>query len=55
MHSKQGITADTALRLAKYYGTSAKFWINLQSHSELDRAEDRAGEQLAAIAPLRIA
>ncbi len=55
VHGKRGITADTALRLAKYFGTSAEFWINLQSHYELDRAEDLAGVQIASIAPLKIA
>src|SRR5699024_5500449 len=51
VHGKRGITADTALRLARYFGTSAEFWINLQSHYELDRAEDLAGEQIASITP----
>lgn len=55
VHGKRGITADTALRLAKYFGTSPEFWINLQSHYELDRAEDAAGEQIAATTPLRVA
>lgn len=55
VHGKRGITADTALRLAKYFGTSAEFWINLQSHYELDRAEDQAGEQIASITPLSVA
>lgn len=55
VHGNRGITADTALRLARYFGTSAEFWINLQSHYDLDRAEDRAGEQIAAIAPLKTA
>ena len=55
VHGKRGISADTALRLAKYFGTSAEFWINLQSHYELDRAEDRAGEQIDEITPLSIA
>ena len=55
VHGKRGITADTALRLAKYFGTSAEFWINLQSHYELDLAEDRVGEQIAAITPLKVA
>ena len=36
VHGKRGITANTALRLAKYFGISAEFWINLQSHYELD-------------------
>ena len=37
------------------FGTSAEFWINLQSHYELDRAEDLAGEQTASIVPPRVA
>ena len=49
VHGKRGVTADTALRLAKYFGTSAEFWINLQCHYELDRAEELAGDQFAAI------
>lgn len=53
VHGKQGISADTALRLARYFDTSAEFWINLQSRYELDRAEDEAGEQIAAMTPLR--
>ena len=55
VHGKRGITADTALRLAKYFGTSAEFWINVQSHYELDLAEDLVGEQIDAIAPLQSA
>ena len=55
VHGKRGITADTALRLAKYFGTSAEFWINLQSYYDLDRAEDAAGEQIASITPLQVA
>ena len=55
VQGQRGITADTALRVARYFGTSAEFWINLQAHYELDRAEDRAGEQIASITPLRVA
>ena len=55
VHGKRAITADTALRLGKYFGTSAHFWINLQTHYDLDLAEDRASEQIAAISPLRSA
>jgi len=43
---KRGITADTALRLAKYFGTSAKFWLGLQADYDLDAAEDRLGGRL---------
>ena len=53
VHGKRGITADTAVRLAKYFGTSAEFWMNLQSHYEL-RLEHRAlREQLDSIVPLQ--
>ncbi|MCT1544944.1 HigA family addiction module antitoxin [Kocuria rhizophila] len=52
VHGKRGITADAALRLARYFGTSAEFWLNLQSLYELDCAEDLAGERIAAITPL---
>ena len=55
VHGKRGITADTALRLGKYFGTSAQFWLNLQSHYDLDIAEDRAADQIAAITPLKSA
>jgi len=55
VHGKRAITADTALRLARYFGTSAQFWLNLQTHYDLDRAEDRAAGQIAAIVPLQVA
>lgn len=55
VHGKRGISADTALRLAKYFGTSATFWTNVQSRYELDRAEHAAAEQIAAITPLHVA
>lgn len=55
VHGKRGITADTALRLARYFGTSAQFWLNLQTNYELDRAEDRAQDQIDAIEPLKTA
>ncbi len=43
---KRGITADTALRLAKFFGTSAQFWAGLQSQYDLDIAEEELGERL---------
>ena len=55
VHGKRVITADTALRQARFFGTSAEFWINLQSHYELDRAEDLVAEQIAAITPMQAA
>lgn len=43
---KRKITADTALRLAKFFGTTAEFWIGLQSQYDLDVAADKLGERL---------
>lgn len=55
VHGKRGITADTAVRLSAYFGTTAEFWMNLQSHYEL-RLERRAlRDQIDAIQPLRTA
>jgi len=52
VHGKRGITADTAIRLARYFGTSEEFWMNLQSHYEL-RVERRAlRDKLAGITPI---
>ncbi|TFD73852.1 addiction module antidote protein, HigA family [Cryobacterium gelidum] len=55
VHGKRGISADTALRLVQYFGTSAQFWLNLQSQFDLNVAEDRAAEEINAITPLRVA
>jgi addiction module HigA family antidote len=44
VHQRRGITAGTAMRLARYFGTTAKFWINLQAAYDLDLAEDRFRE-----------
>lgn len=55
VHGKRGITADTALRLGKFFGTTAQFWLNLQTLYDLDLAEDRAAEQIDAIVPLQSA
>ena len=52
VHGKRGITADTAIRLARYFGTSEEIWMNLQSNFEL-RLERRAlRDKVAAIVPL---
>lgn len=55
VHGKRAITADTALRLGRYFGVSPQFWLNLQTKYELELAEDRVSEQIAAITPLRAA
>lgn len=52
VHGKRGITADTAARLSRYFGTSAEFWLNLQARYELDQLEETQAESLAAIVPL---
>lgn len=52
VHGQRRITADTALRLSRYFGNSAEFWINLQSHYDLDVASDVLGDSLEAIQPL---
>src|SRR5258705_9700435 len=43
---KRGITADTALRLAKFFGTSVQFWMNLQSNYDINVAMDATAEQI---------
>lgn len=55
VHGKRGITADTALRLGRYFGVEPQFWLNLQTRYELELAEDRVAEQVAAITPLKVA
>jgi addiction module HigA family antidote len=48
VHGNRSVTADTALRLARYFGTSERFWLNLQSGYDLDVERDRLGERLEA-------
>ena len=55
VHGKRAVTADTALRLGKYFGVSAQFWLNLQTQYDLDVAADRLSLQIDAITPLRVA
>jgi antitoxin HigA-1 len=43
---RRGITADTALRLARYFGTSPEFWMNLQARYDLEVAKDAKGAQI---------
>jgi len=44
--SKRRVTADTALRLSRFFGNSAQFWMGLQSDYDLDVAEDKLGDRL---------
>ena len=49
MAGKRAITADTALRLGRYFGTTAEFWMNLQKIYELDLARQEIGDSLTHI------
>ena len=49
VHQRRRITADTALRLGQYFGTSADFWMNLQSAYELDLARKESGREIQRI------
>ena len=46
VHGTRGVSADTALRLARYFGTSERFWLNLQAQYDLDVERDRLGARL---------
>lgn len=46
VHGKRAVTADTALRLARLFGTSERFWLNLQAHYDLEVERDRLGPRL---------
>jgi addiction module HigA family antidote len=46
VHGTRSVTADTALRLARYFGTSERFWLNLQAGYDLDVERDRLGKRL---------
>jgi antitoxin HigA-1 len=52
VHGQRRISADTALRLARYFGTSERFWMNLQARYDLEIEKDRLGSALAEIQPL---
>ena len=46
VNGTRSINADTALRLARYFGTSERFWFNLQAHFDLEKEKDRLGDRL---------
>lgn len=48
LNAKRGVSPETALRLARYFGNSARFWLNLQTAYELAVAERNAGARIAA-------
>ncbi len=53
VRGQQPVTPDTALRLAKVFGTTPEFWMNLQTHHDLSAAAIRAKDELKAIQPLQ--
>ena len=55
VHGKRRITADTALRLARYFGTTDRFWLNLQTRYDLEIEKDHLGGALENIQPLQSA
>ena len=50
---KRGMSADTALRLARYFGTSDQFWLNLQTRYDLETERDRLGRRLESEVAVR--
>jgi antitoxin HigA-1 len=55
VHGQRRISADTALRLSRYFGTSERFWLNLQACYDLEMEKDRLGAALEDIRPLSAA
>ena len=51
VNGQRGITGDTAVRLARYWGTSPQYWMNLQSHYELEVAQDALADSISKINP----
>jgi addiction module HigA family antidote len=52
VRERRGISADTALRLSRYFGMSESYWTNAQAHYEREIAKDKAGEEIERIRPL---
>jgi len=46
VHGKRAVSADTALRLSKYFGTSERFWLNIQAKYDLEVVKDKLGDRL---------
>jgi addiction module HigA family antidote len=53
LNGTRAITGDTALRLAHFFGTSAQFWLNLQSLYDLRLAQEKAGKSIKALPTLK--
>ena len=52
VREQRGISADTALRLSRYFGMSESYWTNAQAHYEREMVKDRVGEEIGRIRPL---
>ncbi|HEV8711496.1 MAG TPA: HigA family addiction module antitoxin [Candidatus Binatia bacterium] len=52
IHGTRAVSADTALRLARFFGTSDRFWLNLQAAYDLDLERDRVGERIKREVPV---
>lgn len=55
VHGKRAISPDTALRLARYFGTTAEFWVNMQATHDLEVAKEAVGAQIVALVSPRAA
>jgi len=55
VHGKRSISAEVALRLGRFFGMNPQFWLNLQSHYDLEKAEDAIGSKLRQVSPLKAA
>ena len=55
IHGRRSITGDTALRLGHWFGSSARFWLNLQSAYDLRTAEERVGREIEQLPPRPLA
>ena len=56
LHGRRGVTADTALRLGRYFGVDPQWWMNMQAHYELTVARQALGDRLAdEVTPMRSA
>jgi addiction module HigA family antidote len=55
LHQKRAVTPDTAMRLARFFGTSAQFWLNLQTMYDLSKAQQLAGAKVELeVEPLKM-
>lgn len=52
VHGTRAVSADTALRLARFFGTSDRFWLNLQAAYDLDVERDRLGDRIKRDVPV---